>query len=208
MTTFAITALVLIMMPGPDQALMTRNVLAGGRVAGLLTMTGGALGVVVHAMGAAVGLSALLMTSSEAFTALKTVGVAYLLWLGVQSIRAGRGAPPGATDAAGGSAGRSVSYLRQGFWSNALNPKVALFFVTFLPQFLPLDGTVSDSSRSQALLLSAIFALLYVGWFGSYVLAVSRVSAWLSRPTVRARIEQVTGLLLVGFAIRLAAVAH
>jgi threonine/homoserine/homoserine lactone efflux protein len=205
MTTFALTALVLIMMPGPDQALMTRNVLAGGRPAGLLTMLGGALGVAVHATSAAVGLSALLLASSEAFVTLKIIGVGYLLWLGIQSIRAASRstAQPMTPSAAAGP--RRGAYLRQGFLSNALNPKVALFFVTFLPQFLP---AASSSPRTDALLLSAVFASLYVAWFGSYVLAVERLGEWLRRPGVRARVERVTGLLLVGFAIKLATAAH
>ena len=78
MTTFAIAALLLIMVPGPDQALITRNALVGGRRAGVMTMLGGVLGVTVHATAAAAGLSALLLTSATAFTALKIVGAAYL----------------------------------------------------------------------------------------------------------------------------------
>jgi threonine/homoserine/homoserine lactone efflux protein len=100
---------------------------------------------------------------------------------------------------------RRWAYLRQGFLSNALNPKVALFFVTFLPQFLPTD---SGSPRAEALLLSAVFALIYVSWFSAYVMLVERFGRWLRRPTVKARIEQVTGLALVTFAVRLASSNH
>jgi threonine/homoserine/homoserine lactone efflux protein len=205
MTTFAIAALVLIMMPGPDQALITRNVLTGGRGGGMLTLVGGALGVAVHATAAAVGLSALLLASAEAFTALKVVGVAYLLLLGIQTLRAARRSAeePGEDSTPG--ARRRGAFLRQGFLSNALNPKVALFFVTFLPQFLPAD---SSSPRAQALQLSVVFAALYVGWFSTYVMAVARLGGWLRRPTVKARLERVTGVLLVAFATRLATASH
>src|ERR671930_273246 len=86
MTTFAIAALVLIMLPGPDQALITRNALVGGRSGGVLTMFGGVLGLTVHASAAAFGLSALLLASAKAFTVLKIVGAAYLLWLGAQML--------------------------------------------------------------------------------------------------------------------------
>ncbi len=206
MATFAMTALLLVMMPGPDQALITRNVLTGGRGAGMLTMVGGALGVAVHATAAAVGLSALLLASAEAFTALKVVGVAYLLWLGVQTLRAARRtAPEPAEVDTLGATGRRGAYLRQGFLSNALNPKVALFFVTFLPQFLP---TESGSPRADALLLSAVFAVLYVAWFSTYVAAVAHLGRWLRRPAVRARVDRVTGVLLVAFATRLATATH
>ena len=100
---------------------------------------------------------------------------------------------------------RRFAYLRQGFLSNALNPKVALFFVTFLPQFLSAD---SGSPRAHALLLSAIFAGLYLSWFGLYVAAVERLGRWLHRPRVKARIEQFTGLVLATVAIRLVTAAH
>lgn len=206
MTTFAIAALVLIMIPGPDQALITRNALVGGRPGGLLTMLGGVVGLAVHASAAALGLSALLLTSATAFTVLKIAGAVYLLWLGLQMLRsAARSGRAPMADEAVAAPRRRLAYLRQGFLSNALNPKVALFFVTFLPQFLSAD---SGSPRAEALLLSGIFAALYLAWFGLYVAAVDRLGRWLRRPRVKARIEQVTGLLLATVAIRLAIASH
>jgi threonine/homoserine/homoserine lactone efflux protein len=195
MTTYVIAALIMIMLPGPDQALITRNALVGGRRGGLLTMLGGLLGLTVHASAAALGLSALLLTSATAFTILKIVGAVYLLWLAAQMLWSARRSAPAETIQLPGQKG----YLRQGFFSNALNPKVALFFVTFLPQFL----TAPREPRAEALLLSAIFGLLYVAWFGLYALAVERLGRWLSRPRVKARIEAITGLVLATVAIRL-----
>lgn len=207
MATFAIAALVLIMLPGPDQALITRNALVGGRRGGVLTMLGGMLGVAVHAGTAAVGLSALLLASSTAFTVLKIVGALYLLWLGAQMLwsatRSRRDGDQAAETVA--APGQTSTYLRQGFLSNALNPKVALFFVTFLPQFLSVD---SGSPRAEALLLSGIFAMLYLAWFGLYIAAVDRLGRWLRRPRVQARIEQVTGLILATVAVRLATASN
>jgi threonine/homoserine/homoserine lactone efflux protein len=207
MTAFVIAALVLVMMPGPDQVLITRNVLAGGRLGGLSTTLGGAMGLTVHASAAAFGLSALLVASAKAFMVLKIVGIAYLLWLGFQSFRAARRSLAAAADeAALPKARRSRSAcLRQGFLSNALNPKIALFFVTFLPQFIPTD---SASPRADALLHSAIFAGLYVTWFTTYVLVVDRIGNWLRRPSVRRRLDQFTGFALVAFALRLAGSSH
>jgi threonine/homoserine/homoserine lactone efflux protein len=204
MLTFALAALVLIMIPGPDQALITRSTLVGGRTAGLLTMVGGVLGLAVHATAAAVGLSALLLASATAFTALKIVGAAYLLWMGVQALRAAaRSRREPAEAPAPRVRLRPATAVRQGFLSNALNPKVALFFVTFLPQFLSADETAAGSTRLHALLLSAVFALLYLGWFGLYVVAVNGLGRLLRRPRVKAGIERVTGVLLVAFAVRL-----
>jgi threonine/homoserine/homoserine lactone efflux protein len=198
MGTFIATALVLIMIPGPDQALITRNALAGGRLAGLLTMIGGALGLTVHAGTATLGISALLVASATAFTVLKVVGTGYLVWMGIQTLRAARraarsGEPvPERPVRAAASAWRS---LRQGFLSNSLNPKVALFFVTFLPQFLTPGG----NTAGQAMLLSVVFAGLYLVWFGVYVLGVDLLGTALRKPRVKAAIERVTGALLIGF---------
>jgi threonine/homoserine/homoserine lactone efflux protein len=203
--TFALAALVLIMIPGPDQALITRSTLVGGRAAGLLTMVGGVLGLAVHATAAAVGLSALLLASAKAFTALKIIGAAYLLWMGVQTLRAAvRSRREPAAAPATPARLRAATVVRQGFLSNALNPKVALFFVTFLPQFLPADENLAGAARLQALLLSAVFGLLYLGWFGLYVTVVNGLGRVLRRPRVKAAIERVTGVLLVAFAVRLA----
>jgi len=201
MFAFALAALLLIMVPGPDQALTTRNALAGGRRGGLLTVAGGVMGLTVHASAAAFGLSALLLASATAFTMLKVVGAVYLVYLGIQTLRAARrGSAHSEVSVA--APGRRLAYLRQGFLSNALNPKVGLFFVTFLPQFLSADA---GSPRTQALLLSAIFATLYVAWFSLYVVLVERLGRFLRRPTVKARIEQVTAFVLIGMAVRLTA---
>jgi threonine/homoserine/homoserine lactone efflux protein len=202
MLTFTLAALVLIMIPGPDQALITRSALTGGRAGGLLTMVGGVLGLAVHASAAALGLSALLLASATAFTILKLVGAVYLLWLGLQTLRA---AVHSRREASGSPAmaapRRRRAYLRQGFLSNALNPKVALFFVTFLPQFLTTNG---PAPWAQALALSLIFAVVYLSWFTLYVLVVEQIGRLLRQPRIKATIERVTGLLLIGLAVRLA----
>ncbi|WP_157251830.1 LysE family translocator [Nonomuraea typhae] len=190
--TFTVTALIMIMIPGPDAALIMRSSLAHGRTAGLLTMTGGLLGLGVHAVAAAIGLSALLAASPSAFSVLRWLGVAYLFWLGIQGLRA-RGTAPADGDRP--PAGSPLRHVRNGFLSNLLNPKVLLFFVTFLPQFM--HGVAP-------LLLSAIFAALYAAWFTFYNLVVDKLGALLRRPRVRARVERVTGVVLVGFALRLA----
>jgi len=202
MTAFAMAALVLIMMPGPDQALITRNALVGGKRGGLTTMLGGVLGLTVHATAAALELSALLLASATAFTALKIAGAAYLVWLAVQMLRsAARSRREPVVEQPVVITARPRAYLRQGFLSNALNPKVALFFVTFLPQFLSPEAW---SPPAEALLFSVIFALLYLTWFGLYVAAVDRLGRWVRRPNVKARIEQLTGLVLLTVAVRLA----
>lgn len=203
MLSFITASLILIIIPGPDQALITRNALARGRTGGLLTMAGGALGLAVHGSAAALGISALLATSATAFTVLKIVGAAYLIWLGIATLRAARRTTRenrAETQNTATAPKHRLRSIRQGFTSNALNPKIALFFVTFLPQFMPDHR----ATMAQAFLLCSVFALLYLAWFSTYVLLVDRIGTVLRRPRVRARIEQVTGVLLIGFALRLA----
>jgi threonine/homoserine/homoserine lactone efflux protein len=191
---FALTSLVLIALPGPDQALIMRNALVGGRTAGLRTMLGGASGLTLHATAAALGISALLATSATAYATLKLVGIAYLLYLGVKMLRSARRPSEPEPEA------RRGRPFVQGFVSNALNPKVALFFLTFVPQFLSDSG----STLPVAIALSAIFAAIYLAWFTGLV-ALGIASNALRRPRVKAWIERVTGSALLAFSVRLAA---
>jgi threonine/homoserine/homoserine lactone efflux protein len=195
---FGIASLVLIALPGPDQALIMRNALVGGRTAGVRTMLGGVTGLALHASAAALGVSALLATSATAYATLRLVGVAYLLYLGVRMLLSARKPPEPEQEAR-----RGRPFL-QGFVSNALNPKVALFFLTFVPQFLPDSG----STLPVALALSATFAAIYLAWFTGLVRLVGLASDALRRPRVKAWIERVTGGALVAFAVRLAAAAR
>lgn len=192
---FALTSLVLIALPGPDQALIMRNAVVGGRTAGLRTMLGGVSGLALHATGAALGVSALLATSAAAYSTLKVVGLAYLVFLAVRMLLSSR--RPAEEEHA---PRRGRPYL-QGFVSNALNPKCALFFLTFVPQFLPDHG----STLPVALVLSAMFAVLYLAWFSGLVAVVGLASDALRRPRVKAWIERMTGGALLAFGARLAA---
>jgi threonine/homoserine/homoserine lactone efflux protein len=191
---FALASLLLIAVPGPDQALITRNAVMRGRTAGLRTMLGGAGGLTVHAAAAAFGLSALIAASSTAYTMLKLVGIAYLVYLGARMLLTK--AEPG-----DGPAARAGRPFVQGLLGNALNPKVALFFLTFLPQFLPEHGPTLPT----AVALSAIFAAIYLAWFTGMIGLVGQVAAALRSPKVMRWTERVTGGSLLAFAARLAA---
>ena len=192
---FALTSLVLIALPGPDQALIMRNALVGGRGAGVRSMLGGASGLTVHATAAALGVSTLLATSAAAYSTLKLIGIAYLVYLAVRMLLSSRRP---AEDEHEPRRGRP---FLQGFVSNALNPKCALFFLTFVPQFLPDHGP----TLPVALLLSATFAALYLAWFSGMVAVVGLASDALRKPRVKAWIERATGGALLAFGARLAA---
>lgn len=193
---FALASLVLVVIPGPDQALITRNALVFGRAAGVRTMLGGVSGLTVHAGAAALGISALLAQSATAFATLKVLGVVYLLFLGARMLVT---AQPGADPSVAVDHGRGTPFVH-GLLSNALNPKVALFFVTFLPQFLPEHA----ATLGPALGLSMLFAAVYLAWFSVLIGLIGVVGQRLRRPRMQAWLERATGITLVVFGLRLA----
>lgn len=192
-------AAILTILPGADMALVTRNVLAVGRRRTMLTIVGIGSGCVIHATASALGLSAILATSAAAFDVVKTIGAVYLVWLGVQSFReAGRPAPA-PNDSANGRRARLGPFL-QGFLTNVLNPKVAIFYLTFLPQFI---GPGEPVFRRSLFLASLHIAMGFV-WLTAYSWFIDRLGTALTRPAVKARLERVTGGLLIALGARLA----
>ena len=175
---FVAVALVVVITPGSDMALVARNTLTAGRSAGLVTSLGTCTGLLVHAIGAALGLSAILATSAGAFTVVKLAGAGYLVYLGVRSIR-----HAGDThDAnAAGSGGGWVSAYRQGVLTNVLNPKVAIFFLSLLPQFV----APGDGATARILLLAGVFVGMGIAWLSGYTLALSMIRGIFARPAVR-----------------------
>lgn len=184
-------ALVVVVTPGVDMALVTRNAIVRGRRAGLATALGVNVGIAFWSVAAALGLAALVAASAEAFTVVKLAGAAYLVWLGVQALRS-RGTEPDV-------GARGTRPFRQGLVSNLLNPKIAIFFTGLLPQFVGPGAGVAE-----LLLLGALFNALGVAWLCAYALAVSRARAVLSRPAVRRAIDGVGGVVLIGLGARLA----
>jgi len=192
---FVGVAAVLTVLPGADMALVMRNVFAFGRPKTLLTIAGIACGCVIHATASALGMSAILATSATAFTAMKTIGAAYLVWIGVQSFRTSRDSAAKAPAATLASAP-----FAQGFLTNLLNPKVAIFYLTFLPQFIAPGGPV----LRRSLFLAAIHIAMGVVWLAAYAWFIERLGVVLTRPNVKAWLERVTGGLLIALGVRLA----
>ena len=199
-SSFVVASAILILMPGPSQALVMSRTLVGGPRAGLLTAVGLNVGTLGHALAAALGLSTVLATSALAFSVVKYVGAAYLLYLGVQALRT---PARSATTAAAESASlASSSAFGQAVAAGLLNPKVAIFFLAFLPQFVdPARGAVF----MQFLLLGATMAVLDTLYESALVLLVAGTRARLAaRPASAPWRERVTGAVLVGLAVRLA----
>jgi threonine/homoserine/homoserine lactone efflux protein len=196
---FAGVSLLLSVTPGPDMAVVTRNALAHGRRGVVLTTSGIALALVIWVTATAVGLSALLRTSGEVLFLLKIVGAGYLAYLGVRTLLESR-ARPADLLAATPPAAPAHAVFRQGFLSAISNPKLGVFFVTFLPQFV-LPG---QAVLPRLLELGVTFALIGWVWMNIYGLFVTRLRQVITAPRVRQWMQRVTGVVLLGFGARLA----
>jgi threonine/homoserine/homoserine lactone efflux protein len=188
LAVFALASLALIAFPGPSVFYILARSFAGGRRAGLVSMLGVEAGGLVHVAAATLGLSALLASSAVAFGVVKYAGAAYLIWLGISRLRAKEAAElPPVPD------GRVFG---EGVLVNVLNPKTALFFLAFLPQFV-------DPEAGSASLQAAILGLLFVGIAfvsdGVYALVGGSVAERIRRsPAVRRRLDRVSGAVLIG----------
>jgi threonine/homoserine/homoserine lactone efflux protein len=196
---FVAVSAVVICTPGQDTALLVRNTLAGGRSSGIATAGGVTLGIAIWAVAASAGLAALLQASEPVFETLKLAGAAYLAYLGAQSLgralaQGERGHVPPETNLL--SPGRA---FRQGLLSNLGNPKIAVFFASMLPQFVP------QGSGSFAILLALglVFCAMGLAWLTVYAVAVARIGRLLAGSARRA-LDAVTGVVLVALGLRLA----
>jgi threonine/homoserine/homoserine lactone efflux protein len=188
---FALAAGVIVLLPGPDSMLMLRAIAVGGRAGALRTAAGIVTGVALWVVAAAAGLAALVKASETGYTVLRLVGAVYLLVLGVQTLRR-RGRPD--------RKGVLGTGYAAGLACDLFNPKVGVFFVTFLPGFVP-DGT---SVAAATLVFGAVFAVETLLYFGAMLIAVERLTRWLDDDVVRRRIERASGAVLIGFGLRLA----
>jgi len=192
------------MSPGPDFAIVTRNAMISGRRAGMACGAGIAVGVFAWAVVTALGIAGLLAASAMAFTAVKLIGAGYLVLLGIRALLAARrgdydGNNDGVPHIPGARATGTLAAFRQGLVTNLLNPKVAVFFVALLPQFLPASATALDH-----LLLAVVAAGVTLTWFTVLAGVVSALRRLLTANRVRRTIDAVMGTLLVGLGIRIA----
>jgi len=196
----AITALTLT--PGVDTVLVMRNSARGGGTDGLATSLGICLGLYLHAFISAAGLSAILLGSAELFLLLKIAGAGYLIYLGIQSLRSAWankslrvGSPSVVLKVP------LTQSLREGFLSNVLNPKPIVFYMAFLPQFINPDY----SPVLQAMLMATVHFVIGMLWQGALALTVSKARAFLEKPLVSRLMDSITGVVLVGFGVKLGA---
>lgn len=192
---------VVIMTPGPDTAVTVRAAVRGGRRGGVLTALGVVTGQTIWALATGAGVVALLIASEPLFLAVKYAGAAYLVFLGVQGLRAAfRRGETGAAVAEGRRRVRPLVAYRQGLLSDLGNPKIAAFFASLLPQFVP----PGPAAFGMAVLLGAVFAAMTFGWLALYSAVIAHAGEVLRRPRVRRAVEGVTGTVLVGLGARVA----
>ena len=199
--SFTVASVLIVLLPGPDSLVVVRGLVRGGRRDGVLTSAGVLCGLLVWVTATALGVSALLRASEIGYDVLKVVGACYLMWLGVRSLlsvrrTADQDAPIEAVEA--------VKALRSGFWAgfltDILNPKVGVFFVSFLPGFVPAGHPVGWITLGFGLW----FAVLTLFYFAALVAISTTVATWMSTARIRRRLDGLTGLVLVGFGLRLA----
>ena len=204
LTAFALAALTIALIPGPGLLYVLARSLGGGREEGLRSSVGTGIGGLVHVGAAAAGLSAIVATSSTAFGVVKYLGAAYLIWLGGRALFSRDAAAP--TASAGQAAPTSSNALRQGILTEALNPKTALFFLTFLPQFCqPEHGPLA----LQVLALGTFSVILNTLMDFVVALGAGSISEQLrKRPALWRRQRRATGGMLVGLGVYAALAGH
>jgi threonine/homoserine/homoserine lactone efflux protein len=197
--TFVVFATVLVLVPGADFAVVVKNTLAGGRRRGAWAAGGVTASNVVQGAAAATGLGALIVRVEPLFQTLRWAGIAYLCWLGVQSLRSAVRGRYAALPSGEPVPGQALAGWRQGFLSNITNPKVLAFYLAVLPQFLGPDTAVPVLAA-----YALTHAVLGLAWLLLLVAGLDRARALLARRPVRRGLDALTGCALLGFGARLA----
>ena len=194
-------AVLVIVTPGPDTALTIRNTLLGGRRGGVLSAAGVAVGQLIWALATSAGLVALLVASEPLFATVRYAGAAYLILLGAQALHAAlRPAVAGPVALARGERLSAGAAFRQGVISDLGNPKMAAFFTSLLPQFVP-GGEASFVNLAS---LGLVFSAMTFAWLAAYAAVIAGIGDVLRRPRIRRAIEGVTGAVLIGLGLRIA----
>ncbi|PGB04143.1 LysE family translocator [Bacillus toyonensis] len=198
---FIVMSICLIILPGPDTAMATKNTLVAGKMGGVKTVFGTCVALLIHTLAAVIGLSALIVKSALLFSIFKYVGALYLIYIGIKALLAVKNKEGVNTnDVSINNDNEHTSCFRQGFLTNLLNPKIAVFFLTFLPQFL----NPSHNTFIQLLVMGLTYLVLTVIWFAFYIFLIDKISAFMKKPTTQRYIQGLTGIVLIGFGIKLA----
>ncbi|MDE8348114.1 MAG: LysE family translocator [Acidocella sp.] len=195
--SFILAAGLLTITPGLDTALVLRTAMAEGPASAIKAALGVICGCLAWGAGVAVGLGVLLTAAPLAYQAVKWAGVSYLFWLGLQLLRRPRTA---LTTQAEAAAPGSANWFRKGMLQNLLNPKVGVFYISFLPQFIP----AAVSPGYYTFFLAVIHGTLDVLWFGALILATQPLARLLQKPASIRLIDRFTGCAFIAFGTKLA----
>lgn len=204
LTTYLIAITLLTITPGVDTMLVIRNTARGGWRDGATSSFGICSGLFIHATISAVGISVILLQAAWAFSALKLLGAAYLVWLGISSWRKVIKQEPFTIENGNARTGGTFLMsrsLREGFLSNVLNPKTAVFYMAFLPQFI----NPAQSALLQSLFLAGLHFIIAMIWQCLLALMVKQMKGWLQRPRVSQVFDGITGTVMIGLGVRVAA---
>ena len=202
-TAFAVIAFLLVASPGPNLFLLVKNSPVLGVQTGMLNIAGVCVAILCHATLSLIGVSAIVLASATAFSVLKFLGAAYLVYLGIVALRdawSGAGLDARLDASVEVKQTTIVKAIAEGWFTNILNPKPAMFYLAIFPQFLDPGSHMI----AQGLALGVLHAVIAALWYGLVVLAMDQVRALLRRPSVARGIKGATGLLLIGVGARLA----
>lgn len=198
---FASVASLLVMSPGPNGLLIAKTVPTSGRMAGFANVLGFVFAFYVHGLLAVLGVSVLLLKSALAFTILKYVGAAYLMWIGVKALYGAYKGIETKQDIAPAKRKRTfVKAMLEGFLTNALNPKVSMFYLAAFPQFITVGETTAMSAFSLVILHSIMNAI----WFCAMVLLIGKLTSFAQSGRFQRWLKAVTGVAFIGFGAKLA----
>lgn len=205
--SFIPVAAILTVTPGPDTMLIVNNTMTRSTQDGLATVAGINSGLLVHALASALGLSLILLKSATAFELVKIIGALYIVWLGIQSLRKGLKLDKTAAEDAdkiaclNDSGLKKISSFKEGFLTNVLNPKVAVFYLALLPQFISPDENIFKKS----LLLMLIHFSLGIIWFSSVVFTLGKMRPLISGEKFKKRLHKISGIIFIFLGLKMAA---
>lgn len=201
LVSFVIVASLLVMSPGPNGVLIAKTVPTSGRAAGFANIAGFVSAFYIHGALSILGISVILLQSAQAFFVVKMIGAAYLLWIGLKALRdAWRGVPAAPSVKPAEQQRTLRTAFMEGLLTNALNPKVSMFYLAAFPQFI----TAGEGAITSAFVLVAVHSLINALWFGALVILFARLMKVSLNSSVQRWLKAVTGAVFVAFGIKLA----
>jgi threonine/homoserine/homoserine lactone efflux protein len=194
---YAVIAFLLVIAPGADVLLVLGSALRGGARAGILTATGISIGSFIWALLVAIGLVSILSANQTLFSIITYAGVTYMLYIGIGEIRAGLAKEKKTFDVKAGQKGNSIAYIRKGLIVNLLNPKVGVFYLSFLPQFVP-EG---ELSIGNVLALGGIHIIFGIFWLSTCSFGIDKAQSLINNDRFNRALMILAGVLIVGFAL-------